>query len=132
VVMAEKAKVTKKSAKAAVKTEKAENKSGAKFAVVEVAGTQLMVEPGGKYEINKLPGAKGDKVLLDKVLLVSDGKDAKVGAPYIDGAKVSAVIDSQKKDKKVRVFKYKSKSRYRRTYGHRAEITRLEIKDISA
>lgn len=100
------------------------------FAVVNVNGKQLKVEVGQKFELNKLDGLKGDKLEITDVLLYSDGKDVKVGAPYVKGAKVTATIDSQKKDKKMRVFKYKAKAGYRRTYGSRAQITRLLIESI--
>lgn len=102
-----------------------------KFAVIKIAGTQLKVFEGEKYEIAKIEGNKGDKIEIKDVLLVSDGKDTKVGTPLVEGAKVIGEITSQKKDEKIRVFKYKSKSRYRRTAGHRALITSVLIKEIA-
>ena len=60
-----------------------------------------------------------------------DGEDVKVGNPFVDGSKVELEITSQKKDEKVKVFKFKSKSRYRRTSGHRALITRVAVKNIA-
>lgn len=101
------------------------------FAIIELAGTQLKVREGKEYEVNKLSGNKGDKIEIKNVLLVSDGKDVKVGKPYVKDAKVSLEITSQKKDTKIRIFKYKAKARYRRTYGHRASITRVLVKKIS-
>ena len=103
-----------------------------KIAVVDVNGTQLLVEEGKTYEINKLDGIKGDSLEITKVLLYASGTEVKVGKPYIKDAKVVAKIDSQKKGDKLRVFKFKAKSRYRRTYGSRALITRLEIVQITA
>lgn len=103
-----------------------------KIAVVDVNGTQLLVQEGKTYELNKHDGIKGDTLELTKVLLYANGTDVKVGKPYIKGAKVIAKIDSQKKGDKLRVFKFKAKSRYRRTYGSRALVTRLEIVQITA
>lgn len=102
-----------------------------KFAVIKISGAQLKIHEGSEYEVNKLEGNKGDTLEIKDVLLVHDGKDTKVGNPFVDGAKVVLEITSQKKDNKVRVFKYKSKSRYRKTMGHRALITRVSVKSIS-
>lgn len=102
-----------------------------KFAVIKISGTQLKVHEGSEYDVNKLNGKKGDTLEIKDVLLVHDGKDTKIGTPLVDGAKVVVEITSQKKDEKVRVFKYKSKSRYRKTQGHRALITRVSVKSIS-
>jgi large subunit ribosomal protein L21 len=129
---------TKKTAKKTTKKVSTAKKTVAKktekkdiFAVIELAGTQLKVREGKEYEVNKLSGNKGDKIEIKNVLLISDGKDVKIGKPYVKDAKVSLEITSQKKDTKVKVFKYKAKARYRRTYGHRPAITRLLVKKIS-
>lgn len=101
-----------------------------KFAVIKISGVQLKVYEGKAYEVNKLPGNKGDILEINEVLLVQDGDETKVGTPYVEGAKVVLEISSQKKDDKVDVFKYKSKSRYRKSQGHRALITRVSVKSI--
>ncbi len=101
-----------------------------KFAIIKLAGVQLKVYEGKEYEVNKLDGAKGDTLEIKDVLLVQKGDDTKIGTPLVDGAKVVLEITSQKKDDKVRVFKFKAKSRYRRTQGHRALITRVAVKSI--
>lgn len=101
-----------------------------KFAVIKLAGVQLKIYEGKEYEVNKLEGEKGDTLEIKDVLLVQNGEDTKVGTPLVDGAKVVLEITSQKKDDKVRVFKFKAKSRYRRTQGHRALITRVAVKSI--
>lgn len=103
-----------------------------RFAVIELAGTQIKVTVGGKYTVSKINLEKGKTVEVSNVLMVVDGDDIKIGKPYVEGAKVVLEIDSQKKDQKVKVFKYKAKSRYRRTRGHRAEITRVAVKEIKA
>ncbi|MGI6423028.1 MAG: 50S ribosomal protein L21 [Candidatus Dojkabacteria bacterium] len=102
-----------------------------KFAVIKISGVQLKVYEGREYEINKIKGNKGDKVEIKDVLLVSDGSDVKIGTPLVEGSKVVLEITSQKKDDKVNVFKYKAKSRYRRSQGHRALITRVLVKSIA-
>lgn len=101
-----------------------------KFAVIKISGTQLKVYEGKEYEVNKLEGKKGDKVEITDVLLLANGDEVKIGNPLVEGSKVVLEITSQKKDKKVNVFKYKSKSRYRRSSGHRALITRVLVKKI--
>lgn len=101
-----------------------------KFAVIKISGVQLKVYEGKEYEVNKLAGNKGDILEIKEVLLVQDGDETKIGTPYVEGAKVVLEISSQKKDDKVDVFKYKSKSRYRKSQGHRALITRVSVKSI--
>ena len=103
-----------------------------KFAVIKLAGSQLKISEGSMFEVNKLDGAKGDKIVVTDVLLVVDGSDVKVGTPVVEGAKVTLIIDSQKKGEKVDSFRYKSKSRYRKRHGFRPEITRVKVESIAA
>lgn len=107
---------------------KTENKE--KFAVIKISGTQLKVYEGSEYEVNKLEGKKGDLLEITDVLLIHDGKETKLGNPTVKGSKVVLEITSQKKDKKVEVFKYKAKSRYRRSMGFRALISKVLVKEI--
>jgi len=107
------------------------SKENTKFAVNKISGVQLKVFEGKEYEVNKIDGAKGDTVEIKDVLLVSDGEETKIGTPLVEGAKVVLEITSQKKDDKIKVFKYKAKSRYRKTQGHRALITRVSVKSIA-
>lgn len=101
-----------------------------KFAVIKISGIQLKVYEGLEYEINKLEGKKGDKIEISDVLLLVDGDDIKIGNPLVEGSKVILEITSQKKDKKIDVFKYKAKSRYRKSFGYRALISRVLVKKI--
>jgi large subunit ribosomal protein L21 len=119
-------KETKKKIEKIVPKEKSE-----KFAVIEISGTQLKVVEGKKYEVDYIEGEKGSKVVLEKVLLVVNGEDVKLGKPYLVKAKVNALIDSQKKGDKIKGVIYKAKSRYRKHYGHRSLVTRLLIEKIS-
>ena len=102
-----------------------------KFAVIKLAGSQLKVREGNRFEVKKLKGNKGDKLEISDVLLIADGKDVKIGTPNVKDAKVTLEIMSQKKGEKIKVFKYKAKSRYRRSYGHRPQVTRVLVKKIS-
>ena len=122
-MMADRKKTTKSSEKT---TEKV-----SKFAVIKLAGSQLKVFEGKQYEVNKLSGKKGDKIEVKDVLLVSDGKETKIGKPLVKDAKVELEITSQKKGEKIDGLTYKAKSRSRRRYGFRPEITRVLVKKIS-
>lgn len=100
------------------------------YAIIETGGKQYIVEAGDKIKVEKLDAKEGDKVTFDKVLFVS-GDDAKVGAPFVDGAKVEAKVLAQGKAKKVVVYKYKSKKNERKKNGHRQPYTLVEISGIN-
>src|SRR5262245_11147797 len=102
------------------------------IAIIETGGKQYLVKEGNKVSVDVLPGKPQDKVMIDRVLLLAqdDGSDVKLGMPYLEDKKVEAVILEHKKDKKVRVFKFKTKIRYRRRQGHRQQKTVIEIKKI--
>ena len=100
------------------------------YAIIETGGKQYVVEAGDKIKVEKLDVKEGDKVTFDKVLFVS-GDDPKVGAPFVDGAKVEAKVLAQGKAKKVVVYKYKSKKNERKKNGHRQPYTLVEISGIN-
>jgi len=102
------------------------------YAVVETGGKQYKVSEGMTIEVEKLPVEVGEEIELDKVLMVVDGDSIKVGRPFLEGAKVKALVQGQIKGPKIIVFKYKPKKRYRRKKGHRQRYTRLLIKEIIA
>jgi large subunit ribosomal protein L21 len=81
-------------------------------------------------EVEKIPGKAGESVHLDRVLLLFDGKETKIGAPLVPGAKVVSEIAEQKRGRKIIVFKFRRRRKYRRTQGHRQSLTRLRIKEI--
>lgn len=121
----------KKATKTVVKSmPKTESKSVEKFAVIAISGVQLKVYEGKEYEVKKLLGKKGDKIEIKEVLLISDGKDTKIGKPYIKDAVVKLEITSQTKGKKVEAYTYSAKSRHRRNYGFRESITKVIVKSI--
>ena len=100
------------------------------YAIIETGGKQYTVEAGDKIRVEKLDVKEGDKVTFDKVLFVS-GDDAKIGAPYVEGAKVEAKVLAQGKSKKVVVYKYKAKKNERKKNGHRQPYTLVEISGIN-
>ncbi|MFN2166268.1 MAG: 50S ribosomal protein L21 [Anaerolineae bacterium] len=100
------------------------------YAVVQTGGKQYRVAPGDWLETEKLAGEVGEQIVLDDVLLVHDGENALIGQPQVEGAKVLATIKAQHKGRKVIVFKYRPKQRYRRKKGHRQQLTRLHIDAI--
>ena len=102
----------------------------AKFAVIETGGKQYRVSQSQKLNIEKIAGNAGDAVTFDKVLLTADGDTAIVGTPYVGGAKVSGKIVEQGRADKVIVFRYHSKTRYRKKKGHRQHYTKVEIENV--
>ncbi len=104
-----------------------------KFAVIETGGKQYKVSEGDVIKIEKLPGENkvGDKITFDNVLLVDDEKNTKIGAPYIDGVKVSAIFEEEGKGKKIHIIKFKSKSNYSKKIGHRQPYNKVKIEKIA-
>jgi len=101
------------------------------YAIILSGGKQLKVEVGQKIYVEKLDVEVGLNYTFDKVLLVGDNS-IKVGDPFISGATVVAKVEKQGLSKKIKVFKYKSKSNYHRTIGHRQPYTCLTIESINA
>lgn len=102
------------------------------YAIIETGGKQIKVEKGMSIFVEKLDVKEGDKVTFDKVVLLSD-KEAKIGTPYVEGAKVTATVEKQGKAKKIIIFKYKAKKGSTRTkQGHRQPYTKLTIDSIEA
>jgi large subunit ribosomal protein L21 len=99
------------------------------YAIFEFKGKQYKAEKGAVLKVDKIDAEPGSAVDIDSVLLVS-GDSVKVGAPYVQGVKVSAVVESHDKAKKIIVFKYKPKKDYRRKQGHRQEYSVIKIQDI--
>ncbi len=100
------------------------------YAVIETGGKQYKVQQGDVVFIEKLDAEAGSTVTFDKVLVLG-GDDLKVGAPYVDGATVSASVVKQGKSKKVIVYKYKPKKGYHKKQGHRQPYTKVEITAIN-
>ena len=102
------------------------------YAVIRTGGKQYRVAPGDTIQVEKLEGSEGDEVMLDEVLLVAGGDDIVLGKPLVEGVKVKAEIVGQGRHRKVLVFKYKRRKRYRRKNGHRQMFTSLHIHGIEA
>ncbi len=100
------------------------------FAVIRTGGKQYRVQKDDKILIEKVEGKQGDNVDLD-VLFFSDGKDAKIGEAA-SGAKVTAKVVEQTRAEKVIIFKKKRRQNYRRTRGHRQNLTLVQITDVKA
>ena len=100
------------------------------YAIVRTGGKQYRVEEGRSVQVERLPGEEGSRLELSDVLLIADDGDVTVGTPVIEGARVLAQVEVQGRDKKIIVFKYKSKVRTRKKTGHRQSFTRLTIEEI--
>lgn len=100
------------------------------FAVIRTGGKQYLVSPGQKLKVEKLDAKEGGKIVFNEVLLFSDDKKTEIGTPLVKGAKVEAKVLRQGRDKKVLVFKYHAKTRYRKKKGHRQPFTEIEVVKI--
>ena len=102
------------------------------FAVIECGGKQHTVSEGESLKVELLSAEAGSTIEFDKVLMISDGNESKIGNPYVDNAKVTANLVSNGKHDKIRVFKMKRRQKYRRTYGHRQNFSEIHIESISS
>ena len=102
------------------------------YAIVATGGKQYRVKEGEKLRVEKLSADAGDKVVLDQVLLVGEGEDVKVGAPFLKGAKVTATVTENGRGDKVKIVKFRRRKHSRRTMGHRQSYTEIEITGIKA
>ena len=101
------------------------------YAIIETGGKQYRVQPGDELRIEKLGVEDGEKVTFDKVLLVGSDEGVKVGSPLVEGASVSAEVLVTDRAKKVIVFKYKNKTKYRRFNTHRQPFSLVKIEGIN-
>ena len=97
------------------------------YAIIKTGGKQYRVQEGDSIFVEKLAADVDSEVVFDQVLAVVNDGDVKVGAPVVEGAKVTAKVLEQGKQKKIRIFKYKAKSNYRRRMGHRQPYTKVTI-----
>ena len=101
------------------------------YAIIETGGKQYKVSEGDVITVEKLDVEAGTSYSFDKVMALSDDNGLKVGAPYVEGANVSATVIGDGKAKKVIVYKYKSKKGFHKKKGHRQPFTKLQINAIS-
>jgi len=100
------------------------------YAIVEIAGQQFKVNKDRKIYVHRQKGEVGDKLNFDKVFLIDNNDEIKVGAPIVDGASVNASIVSHVRGDKVLVFKKKRRKSYQKLNGHRQDFTQILIEDI--
>lgn len=101
------------------------------YAVVVTGGKQYRVEEGQTLKVEKLEVATGDAVELEKVLLIGNGDDVKIGAPVVEGAKVTAEVVGHGRHKKVKIMKFKRRKHHMKQMGHRQWFTELKITSIA-
>jgi large subunit ribosomal protein L21 len=102
------------------------------YAVFKTGGKQYRAATGDVIKVEKIEAEKGSTVELDQVLMVGEGEDVKIGAPYLDGGKVTAKVVDHGRGDKIKVVKFKRRKNYRRTMGHRQYFTQIEITGIDA
>ena len=102
------------------------------FAIVEAGGRQQKVAPGTVVMVDRLVAEPGAEVTFERVLLIENEGQVVTGTPYVAGASVVGVVEAQMKSKKIRVFKTKRRKQYRRTRGHRTQLTRVKVTAINA
>jgi large subunit ribosomal protein L21 len=107
------------------------NKHTIMYAVISTGGKQYRVEQGDTLRVEKLDAQEGETVDFDQVLMVGSGDDVSIGAPYVDGGKVSAEVTAHGRAKKIEIIKFKRRKHHRKQMGHRQSYTELLIKEIS-
>ena len=101
-----------------------------KYAIVEISGRQFWIEKGKYYDFNRIPTELGKEISLNRVLLLNDGGDVRIGKPYLEDVQIKGKILEHLRGKKTIVYKMRPKKKTRRKQGHRQEITRVLIEDI--
>jgi large subunit ribosomal protein L21 len=102
------------------------------YAVIKTGGKQYRVEQGATIRVEKLDGTQGQKLEFGEVLLVADGTSVKIGAPLLQGARVTGEIVAQEKGEKLVVFHFRRRKAYRKRTGHRQTYTAVKITGIKA
>jgi len=101
------------------------------YAVIATGGKQYRVEQGEVLRVEKLDAQEGDTVDFDQVLMMGSGDDVNIGAPYIEGGKVSAEVRAHGRANKIEIIKFKRRKHHRKQMGHRQSYTEIVIKEIS-
>ena len=101
------------------------------YAVIKSGGKQHRVEPGEVLDLEKLEAETGETISFDEVMMIGDGEDIKIGAPYVEGGKVTAEVVKHGRGDKVMIIKFHRRKHYRRQAGHRQWFTKVKITDIS-
>lgn len=101
------------------------------YAIISSGGKQYKVEQGDILRVEKLEGEVGSEIVLDRVLMVADGDDIKIGQPVLAGAAVNGTVVEQGKARKILVFKFKRRKRFQKKQGHRQQFTAIKINSIT-
>lgn len=101
------------------------------YAIIATGGKQYRVQEGDQIRVEKLAGDPGEKVEFNQVLLLADGEDVTIGAPYVDGGKVMGEVQDQARAKKIEVIKFKRRKHHMKRMGHRQSFTEVKITGIS-
>ncbi|BBP03417.1 50S ribosomal protein L21 [Sulfuriferula plumbiphila] len=102
------------------------------YAVIKTGGKQYRVVAGEKLKVEQITADVGSEIVLDQVFMVAEGDNIKVGAPLVNGAKVTATIISHGRGEKIRIFKMRRRKHYQKHQGHRQNYTEIQISGISA
>ena len=102
------------------------------YAVIKTGGKQYRVAKGDVIQIEKLDVEEGASIDFDNVLMVGEGEDVKIGAPYVEGSKVTATVTSQMRGEKIEIMKFRRRKHHQKKTGHRQYLTQIEISDITA
>jgi len=100
------------------------------YAVIQNGGKQYRDKSGEQVKVERLPAEVGATVSFDRVLMLGEGGDARIGAPFVDGARVKATIVAQGRGEKLRIFKLRRRKHYAKTQGHRQGFTEVRIDEI--
>jgi len=101
------------------------------YAVIESGGKQYKVTPGKRVRLEKLPAEPGQSIDFDKILLVGDDADCKIGTPYVSGAKVTGTVVEHGRARKIEILKFKRRKHHMKRQGHRQHFTDVEITEIA-
>ncbi|MDD5578630.1 MAG: 50S ribosomal protein L21 [Methylobacter sp.] len=102
------------------------------YAVIQTGGKQYRVEEGTTLKIEKLELGAGDGIEFDNVLMIQAGDTVKIGQPFIEGGKVTAMVVSQGRHKKIKIIKFRRRKHHMKQMGHRQYYTEIQITGISA
>jgi large subunit ribosomal protein L21 len=102
------------------------------YAVIKTGGKQYRVAPGEKLKIEQIPADIGSEIVLDQILMVSDGEAVTVGTPLVSGATVKATVVAHGRGEKVQIFKMRRRKHYQKHQGHRQNYTEIRIDGIAA
>ena len=102
------------------------------YAVIKTGGKQYRVAEGQTLKVEKIDAEEGASVEFDTVLMIADGEQVRIGAPYIDGARVTATVESQGRGPKVRIVKFRRRKHYMRQKNHRQQYTEIKVTGIQS